>query len=166
MKYLGMIRKIDELGRIVIPKEIRKNINIHDGEELEFIIDNDAIILKKNKGIFNNIMFLKKLCLSFSKNYQVDMVFTDLDKSIISNNDNLINKNLDNKLKELISNRESLNEYGSFLEMDKYYYINPIIIDGNCYGLLMLLSDKTIEDEIIKAFGLLENIIVSMYEIS
>ena len=57
MKYLGMVRKIDELGRIVIPKEIRKNINIHDGEELEFIIDNDAIILKKNKGIYSNINF-------------------------------------------------------------------------------------------------------------
>ena len=47
MKSTGIIRRIDELGRIVIPKEIRKNLRIKEGENLEIYIENDNIILKK-----------------------------------------------------------------------------------------------------------------------
>ena len=42
----GIIRRIDELGRIVIPKEIRKSLRIKEGESLEILIDNEDIILK------------------------------------------------------------------------------------------------------------------------
>ena len=47
MKTTGIIRRIDELGRIVIPKEIRKNLRIKNGESLEIYLENDSIILKK-----------------------------------------------------------------------------------------------------------------------
>lgn len=166
MKYSGMVRKIDELGRIVIPKEIRKNVNIHDGEELEFIIENDCILLKKNKGIFNNQGILSKICLSFSKYYDVDMVFTNLDKTLISNNHKLINIELNEELRYLISNRESVNKQGSYFNSNQYFVINPLIIDGNCYGLLILISDQIIKDELIKPFNMINDVIVSMYEIS
>ena len=43
----GVTRKIDELGRIVIPKEIRKNLGIREGESLEIFTSEDSIILKK-----------------------------------------------------------------------------------------------------------------------
>ena len=43
----GIIRRIDELGRIVIPKEIRKKLRIDNGESLEILIEDDNIILKK-----------------------------------------------------------------------------------------------------------------------
>ena len=47
MKSTGVLRRIDDLGRIVIPKEIRKNLKIRDGESLEIFINGDAIVLKK-----------------------------------------------------------------------------------------------------------------------
>ena len=47
MKTTGVIRRIDELGRIVIPKEIRKSLRIKNGESLEVYLDGDSIILKK-----------------------------------------------------------------------------------------------------------------------
>lgn len=48
MKATGIIRRIDDLGRIVIPKEIRKNLRIKNGENLEiFVGENDQIILRK-----------------------------------------------------------------------------------------------------------------------
>ena len=47
MKQTGVTRKIDELGRIVIPKEIRKNLGIRNGEALEIFTNEDSIILKK-----------------------------------------------------------------------------------------------------------------------
>ena len=48
MKATGIIRRVDELGRLVIPKEMRKKYHLNEGESVEFFInDNDEIILKK-----------------------------------------------------------------------------------------------------------------------
>ena len=46
LKSTGITRRIDDLGRIVIPKEIRKNLKIKENEVLEIFINNDEIILK------------------------------------------------------------------------------------------------------------------------
>ena len=47
LKETGIIRKVDELGRIVLPKEIRKTLGIKDGEDLEIYIKDKAIYLQK-----------------------------------------------------------------------------------------------------------------------
>ena len=50
MKYTGITRPIDELGRIVIPKEIRNSLNINSKDLVEIYIEGDMIILKKNEN--------------------------------------------------------------------------------------------------------------------
>ena len=47
MKSTGMIRRIDCLGRVVIPKELRRERGIQDGDPLEVYVDDDLIILRK-----------------------------------------------------------------------------------------------------------------------
>ena len=47
MKNTGIVRRLDDLGRIVIPKEIRKTMNITTGEPIEIYVEKDALILKK-----------------------------------------------------------------------------------------------------------------------
>lgn len=47
MKSIGIIRRVDELGRIVIPKEIRNNLKIKEGSEIEIFTEGKSIILKK-----------------------------------------------------------------------------------------------------------------------
>lgn len=47
MKSTGIVRKLDELGRIVLPIEIRKNLNINIKDQLEISTNNDKIIIKK-----------------------------------------------------------------------------------------------------------------------
>ena len=47
MKATGMVRKVDELGRVVIPIEIRNKFNISEKDELEIYVDSSSIILKK-----------------------------------------------------------------------------------------------------------------------
>ena len=47
MKNLGFVRKVDNLGRIVIPKEMRDVLHIGIGTPLEFYADNESIVLKK-----------------------------------------------------------------------------------------------------------------------
>ena len=45
LKSTGVLRRVDELGRIVIPKEIRKNLKIKNGESLEIFIDSDSFFI-------------------------------------------------------------------------------------------------------------------------
>ena len=47
MKSTGIVRKVDELGRIVLPMELRKSLDIDKKDSLEIYVDGDSIILKK-----------------------------------------------------------------------------------------------------------------------
>lgn len=47
MKSTGMVRNVDELGRLVIPKEIRRERNINPGDPVEFYVDGPLVVLKK-----------------------------------------------------------------------------------------------------------------------
>ena len=70
MKIMGIVRKVDQLGRIVIPKEIRRSLMIEENDPIEIIKDGGSIIIKpyrpncvicggvENVVIFNN----KKIC--------------------------------------------------------------------------------------------------------
>ena len=71
MKATGMVRNIDELGRIVVPKEIRTKMDINDTDPIEIYVDGDKIILAKYEnacsicGIGNSELVnfkKKKLC--------------------------------------------------------------------------------------------------------
>jgi stage V sporulation protein T len=64
MKATGIIRRIDDLGRVVIPKEIRRSMNICEGDPLEIYVDHDNnfVIFQKYESVpyINSIEKLKK----------------------------------------------------------------------------------------------------------
>jgi AbrB family looped-hinge helix DNA binding protein len=47
MKAIGIVRRVDDLGRVVIPREIRKSMGIQDGEPLEIFTESDAVIFRR-----------------------------------------------------------------------------------------------------------------------
>jgi transcriptional pleiotropic regulator of transition state genes len=47
MKATGFIKKIDDLGRIVIPKDIRKTLGVNNGDALQFFVEGDTVVLRK-----------------------------------------------------------------------------------------------------------------------
>ena len=47
MKATGIVRRIDDLGRVVIPKDIRRTLHLREGDPLEIYIDNDSVIFKR-----------------------------------------------------------------------------------------------------------------------
>lgn len=51
MKSTGVVRKIDELGRIVLPSELRKVFGIREGDELEISVDGETVILQKRRDL-------------------------------------------------------------------------------------------------------------------
>ena len=148
MKATGIVRKLDSLGRIVIPKEIRNNMHIKDGENLEIYLDKDNIILKKFSNI-DNISLLSDDIVS-SINYIVDetVLITDLEKVISCSGNNkceLINKFISKDLYELIKDRRSNifnNEKIVIIDKEEVcsYAITPILVNSEIIGSIMIIS--------------------------
>ena len=80
MKATGVIRRIDDLGRIVIPKEIRRSLKINEGDSLEIYVDTNHIILNKY-SVFDNISLISKRI--------VDSFFGIFNKGIMIKNNNI-----------------------------------------------------------------------------
>ena len=61
MKSTGIIRRIDDLGRVVIPKEIRRNMGIREGDPLEAFLNEDVLILQKYNEVTPYIKRIKDI---------------------------------------------------------------------------------------------------------
>ena len=139
MKSTGVTRKIDDLGRIVIPKEIRKNLGIRDGESLEIFTEEDSIILKKHSEIEKFEDLGKKLSDLIENIFKVDVIITDREKVIASTkSDELINKLLDEELIYLIDNREEFVGRKDIFGTISKVTIVPIIASIDSLGLIIL----------------------------
>ena len=114
MKATGIIRRIDELGRIVIPKEIRKKLKINEGENIEIYIDEEEkIILKKYSNVKNIKDFVQTFIDSIYTSYKYNIVVTDTDKIIASvgnNKKELINKEISTNLINCMKDRISIKD--------------------------------------------------------
>ena len=74
----GVIRRIDELGRIVIPKEIRKKLRIKTGDNLEILVEGDDIVLKKYSFIENIETYVQMYADSFNHVLKVRLLRDEL----------------------------------------------------------------------------------------
>ena len=148
MKSTGVTRKIAELGRIVIPKEIRKNLGIRDGESLEIFTENDSIILKKQFIMEKYEQLSKKLCESIYNIYKINVIITDREKVIASSFlTGILKKKINEKMKFYIDNREMYIS-GDLIDINfddfsikGYVGFVPIIVESDSLGLVILVDD-------------------------
>ena len=97
MNNNGSIKRIDELGRIVIPKDMRKRLSIKANDSLEVSIDNNAIKISKSKAINNFDEFVIKLLKVIDKNFNYTLIATNRDNIIFNN------RNIDIDIKNIFS---------------------------------------------------------------
>lgn len=161
MKATGVIRRIDELGRIVIPKEIRRTLKIKNGTPLEIYSgDNGELLLKKYSPIMELSDFASEVAESIFKATKLSVFVTNMEKVITCNgaSKNYINRQLDAEFERLIASRESKIYSGIntstfvFFEKDKTVFaVCPIISEGDIFGSIVLFdTTKTITSDELK----------------
>lgn len=157
MKSTGITRRIDDLGRIVIPKEIRKNLKIKENEILEIFIDNEEIILKKYSSFSDMEKILYNFVDTLNKITGNSIFITDRDKIIACQENkkyDYLNKNIGDTINYVIDSRMTImsNENGN-LELKEgenltiNHYIVPIITNSDVLGVIMMTSNKKITEK-------------------
>ena len=156
MKATGIVRRIDELGRVVIPKEIRRTLRIKEGDPLEIFTDRDELMLKKYSPIATLEKFSKATARSLNDLSGKLSLICDTDGVLHAFGDG--KKDLDGKslspdmdkiLKERRSYVASLAEGGDVIPITSAYeegvtaqIIVPIVSGGDCLGAVAVLSKE------------------------
>lgn len=159
MKATGIVRRIDELGRIVIPKEIRRTMRLREGDPLEIFTDREGcIILKKYSAIGELNDFSRQYAESINTSIGHIVVICDRDTIIAVSGavkKEYFEKSVSNELEKIMNARKTYNLndnhnksipiYDDENVEEKYsaQVIVPIIADGDLLGAVLILSKET-----------------------
>lgn len=132
----GVIRKIDNLGRIVLPKEIRYSFGINSGDDFEIIIDNDNIILKRYYRLDNFKDRINELINNINNLNEY--------KVLLIENNNFKNNKIDvsNKLN---MRKILVNDNNIYNVIKSNNILFPVIVDGDLVCGLLIYGNENIE---------------------
>lgn len=160
MKATGIVRRIDDLGRVVIPKEIRRTMRIREGDPLEIYTDREGEVILKKYSPINDLG-------DFAKEYVESLYETIGTPALISDRDEMIavaglskkeytNRRLSSFAEEFMNQRNVVLEKqettielvpGQF-EQVKSYCVAPIVANGDTIGAVYLLSKERFLGEV------------------
>ncbi|QIB69622.1 AbrB/MazE/SpoVT family DNA-binding domain-containing protein [Aminipila butyrica] len=149
MKATGIVRRIDDLGRVVIPKEIRRVLRIREGDPLEIYTSKEGeVILKKYSPINELSQFAGEYAETASSVLGSTVVVSDTDQIIAVSGGmkkDLLDKKIDHELDRLIQGKNRL--------MEQNRIVVPIISQGDSIGSISILpkDDKVLGDAELKA---------------
>lgn len=154
MKATGIVRRIDDLGRIVIPKEIRRTLHIRESDPLEIYTDREGqVILKKYSPIGEMTTFARQYAESLAQVSGHVALIADRDQFIAAAGGGkaFLGKAVSRQLEEKMANRETLlaakgdRQFVPVSEEDGAEYqheaITPIICEGDVIGAVVLLEN-------------------------
>jgi AbrB family transcriptional regulator, stage V sporulation protein T len=154
MKATGIVRRIDDLGRVVIPKEIRRTLRIREGDPLEIFVDRDGeVILKKYSPISELGDFAKEYAEALYDSLGNPVLICDRDTYIAlagGSKKDFLNKNISELVEKTMEDRNStlVNQQSNISLVDgteepiSSYTIGPIIANGDPIGAVIIFSKE------------------------
>lgn len=149
MKATGIVRRIDDLGRVVIPKEIRRTMRIREGDPLEIYTDKDGGVIFKKYSLMGGVVdFASQLCETLNRTTGQLTVITDRDSCIAVAGvprRELMDKAVSSQLEQLMEGRQIYqHQEGKDMiplcaEGDKYFLSTaaPILSEGDVLGCVL-----------------------------
>ncbi len=155
MKATGIVRRIDDLGRVVIPKEIRRTMRIREGDPLEIYTDKDGGVIFKKYSLMGGLGdFAGQMCETLSKTTGEVAVITDRDACIAvagAARRELVEKRVSPELEQIMEGRQiyQYQEGDAPLPVcegsDKYRIscAAPILSEGDVLGCVLFVSGES-----------------------
>ena len=160
MKATGIVRRIDDLGRVVIPKEIRRTLRIREGDPLEIFVDHDGeVILKKYSPIGELGEFAQEYADSLFEATAHIAIITDRDQIIAvagASKKDLLGKSIGTAAEKVMEERKSVNVNDTSIHslfrgsadsgIEKTFHsqvIAPIIAEGDPIGNVIIATRES-----------------------
>ncbi len=152
MKATGIVRRIDDLGRVVIPKEIRRTLRIREGDPLEIFVDREGeVILKKYSPISELSDFAKEYAEALFDSLGSPVLICDRDMYIAvagASKKDYLNKGISSVIEKIMEDRTSVlqTQPGEVSLVDgieetiSSYTVGPIIANGDPIGAVIIFS--------------------------
>ncbi|WP_343843940.1 stage V sporulation protein T [Salinibacillus aidingensis] len=163
MKATGIVRRIDDLGRVVVPKEIRRTLRIREGDPLEIFVDREGeVILKKYSPINELGDFAKEYAEALFDTLGHAVFISDRDEFIAvagGSKKEYLNKKIGSHIEKIMEDRNVVSESNEqsieFLEGQEEtissYVMAPIIANGDPVGCVVLTSEEALGEAEKKA---------------
>lgn len=152
MKATGIVRRIDDLGRVVIPKEIRRTLRIRENDPLEIFTDRDGeIIFKKYSPMGDLGDFAQEYVDALHESTSHVAVIADQDEIIAVNGapkKTLLGRRIADEVEQLLETKQShlVTTPSDNSPVDGYsstsQVLSPIVKDGELLGAVMLLAKE------------------------
>lgn len=155
MKATGIVRRIDDLGRVVIPKEIRRTMRIREGDPLEIYTDKEGGVIFRKYSLMGGLSdFASQMCETLSKTTGQIAMITDRDTVLSAAGcpkRELADKRISTELESIMEQRQ-IYQYtgnGTLLPVcegnDKYWIgaAAPILSEGDVLGCVLFASTET-----------------------
>ncbi len=155
MKATGIVRRIDDLGRVVIPKEIRRTLRIREGDPLEIYTATDGeVIFKKYSPVGEMSVFAGQYADVLSRISSLPTIICDRDHVIAAagvSKREFLERRITNTLENYIENRKSYQASGNNVNEvqpvegieHNAAVIYPIIAAGDVTGAVVMLKNET-----------------------
>ena len=152
MKATGIIRRIDDLGRIVIPRDIRRTMHIAEGDPLEIFVEDDMVIFKKYSPVKSIKPMASKYAKFLYRTCNSPVIICDKDSVVVAAGlcFKLQDHILSTVMKAIIGTHEpyiaSHCNVKPIEELDYYISVSyPILTDGEMHGVVCLLQESETE---------------------
>ena len=153
MKATGIVRRIDDLGRVVIPKEIRRTMRIREGDPLEIYTSRDGEVIFKKYSLMGGVEdFAAQLCETMSRSTGAICAVPDRDTVIAvagGAKRELLGKRISAQLEQIMENRRIYQYDGQNQPVpvsdssDRLMTVvaAPILSEGDLLGLVLFIGD-------------------------
>ncbi len=150
MKATGIVRRIDDLGRVVIPKEIRRTMRIREGDPLEIFTNNGEVIFKKYSPMGEMVSFAGDLAVALSQGSKLSVAICDRDHCVAvgtGTNKAMLEKAITTDLEQICEQRRTFVSNGekpTFAFDDtnqKICVAAPVVAAGDIVGCVVLLEN-------------------------
>jgi len=164
IKNGGVVRRVDELGRIVLPREMRKMLNIKEGTRLQIgIVEGDKFLLSKYMPMNNMRDYAPTAINAMQCVIEHDIIICDLEQVVCSNKKKYLDKTIHGEAQDVLYKRDIVvrkcQDDSKMLQVVKEFNLSPIcqlfvpiIKDGDVFGgiIVVAMEDKCFDEGTIK----------------
>lgn len=153
----GIVRRIDELGRIVIPKEMRRTMHLKEGDEMEILSSGDSLTLRKYSSFESVLPIIRSTAKLLAKATDTTVLFVDTSSVTVAEGKNkktYQNAELSDAFSDTVRARRTEVMHGDDVKdifydceaQGEYLVLEPVIVAGDLMGSAVMLLDKAPTD--------------------